>query len=179
MGFSVDRPRHFGRPTLPTGLTDFADSVDRVCLPPGEPIMPAKGLINKAVRTDQEGRDGDSFDWPFRVALHALFTSPTGSIQWPDGSESIVREDSRMSRWGFEVDQTGTWRQSDGDFGLGCAILWPSPGIPLGEGVRFVAVGSGTFRLARRDTPSYSMRFSALLAKTLRLTCIKVRRRVV
>ena len=35
LGFSVDRPGDFGGPTLPIGLTDFADSVDRVYQPPG------------------------------------------------------------------------------------------------------------------------------------------------
>ena len=36
---SVDRPRHFGRSARPTGSTDIADAVDRVCSPTGDPSV--------------------------------------------------------------------------------------------------------------------------------------------
>ena len=53
LGFSVDRPGDFGGPTAALRSTDFADSVYRLCPPPGEPSTPAKGRINTTVGSDQ------------------------------------------------------------------------------------------------------------------------------
>ena len=52
-GTSVDRLGLFGGPTAALRSTDIADSVDRVCQPPGEVSIPAKGRINTTVGSDQ------------------------------------------------------------------------------------------------------------------------------
>ena len=59
-GRSTDRVR-VGIPTYPNpvyrlarlGLPTHTHSVDRVCLPPGEPSIPAKGRVNTSVDSDQ------------------------------------------------------------------------------------------------------------------------------
>ena len=58
----------------------------------------------------------------------------------------------------------GRERKPDGDFGLGCAVLGLSSDDPLGEAVRFFAVGSETLRCTSTNSPIYLPRLSAVLA---------------